>query len=141
MRGTRIMVVQSKQLIKLGLCILAGIALVIALAIYFAPRPIAPTAGFAPGSYAAQIILHSRPVDVVVTVDERQITNIELVNMREEQEVFYPLFRPTLDELSAQIIKYQTTRIATTPENAVTSRILLNAVDAALSMAALEPGD
>jgi uncharacterized protein with FMN-binding domain len=124
-----------KRLIKVGICALIGLILIIALVVYLVPGGDAQARDYLPGTYAAQIILHARPVDVTVTVSEKEITDVQLLNMQADQETFYPLFRPTLDELAKQIIKYQTTKIATTPETAVTSKILLQAVDAALRQA------
>ncbi len=140
MGGTKIMVFQLKELIKTGIFVLIGLILIIALIVFILPKNTNDSAfnGYAPGSYAAQIILHSKPVEVVVTVSDKEITNIELLNMKSDQEAFYPLFKPTLKELSKQVIKYQTTKITTSTETAVTSKILLNAIDAALKQAEVQ---
>ena len=137
MSGTRIMVFQMKQLIKVGIIILIGLALIIALVFYLLPKNTEATQsrGYVPGTYTAQIVLQNQPVDVAVTVDAHEITDVQLLNVNATQELFYPLFQPTMDELTKQIIRYQTTSLATSPENAYTSRILLNAVDAALLQA------
>lgn len=136
MSGTKIMVFQLKELIKTGVFALIGLILIVVLIVFLLPNDKNGTAaGYVPGTYAAQIILHSSPVDIEVTVSDKEITNIELKNMKAEQETFYPLFKPTLETLSEQIIRYQTTKIATKKESAVTSRILLDAVDAALQQA------
>lgn len=140
MSGTKIMVFQLKELIKTGVFALVGLILIIALIIFLLPKDKNESAtGYVPGTYAAQIILHSNPVDIEVTVSDKEITNIELKNMKTEQETFYPLFKPTLENLSKQIIRYQTTKIATAKDSAVTSKILLDAVDAALEQASAEP--
>ena len=134
MSGTRIMVFQMKQLIKAGICILIGLILIIALVVYLLPKS-AVEAKYQPGTYTAQIILQSHPIDVAVTVDEQRITDVQLLNMVDSQRLFYPLFEPTLEELAKQIVRYQETKFATGPDNAVTSKILLQAVDAALRQA------
>jgi len=137
MGGTRIMVFQLKELIKTGIFALLGLVLIIALIIFLLPDKSkdAAAGGYVPGTYTAQIILHSKPVDIAVTVSDKEITNIQLMNMQAEQEVFYPLFKPTLDDLTKEIIRYQTTQIATSKDTAVTSQILLDAVNAALQQA------
>ena len=135
MTGPKFMVFQMKHIIKLGLCVVAALILIFLLLWAFTPRNQGITWLYEPGTYAAQIILNSRPVDVLVTVSRNEILSVELRNMSETQEVFYPLFQPTMNELSRQIIRYQSTRIATQPENAVTSRILLDAVNLALEQA------
>jgi uncharacterized protein with FMN-binding domain len=135
MSGTKIMVFQLKELIKTGVFALIGLVLIVALILFLLPKDNGAPTGYVPGTYAAQIILHSNPVDIEVTVSDKEIVGIELKNMKTEQEAFYPLFKPTLATLSEQILRYQTTKIATKKETAVTSQILLDAVDAALRQA------
>jgi len=93
---------------------------------------------FVPGSYTSYIIIHNRPISVVVTVDEESILSIELLNMAETQEVFFPLIRPTMESLSHQIIRYQSTDITPPLEVSVTSRILLDAVNTAILQAKIQ---
>lgn len=110
-----------------------GLAVIIALILIIAPKKkAAEGALYNPGTYSARIILHNKPVNVSVTVSESEITAIELSDMEETQEVFYPLFKPTMDTLAKEILKKQTTAI-TPPTNAeYTGRILLDAVNTAL---------
>jgi uncharacterized protein with FMN-binding domain len=130
------MVFQMKRIIKAGVCALIGLALILALIFYLTPKSgNGSSRVYAPGTYSARLILHSKPVDVAVTVTDKEITGVELKNMSADQEAFYPLFKPALSELSQRIIKYQTTKIAAPDELMMTSRILLNAVDAALRQA------
>ncbi len=142
MSGPRIMVLQLRDIIKIGMIALIGIILIGFLIFFLVPKGHGATGDiYTPGTYAAQIILYNKPVDVEVTVSGKEITAIELKNMNTKQETFYPLFKTTLDELSPQIIKYQTTKIASKPETAVTSKILLDAVNAALEQAAVTNSD
>jgi len=136
---TRIIVLQMKEIIRTAIFAVIGLALII-----FLIWAIIPSGGdadaraegpFVPGTYTSYIIIHNRPISVVVTVDETYIVGIELLNMAETQEVFYPLIRPTLEMLSRDIIRYQTTAIDPPLEVAVTSRILLEAVNNALAQA------
>jgi uncharacterized protein with FMN-binding domain len=90
---------------------------------------------YVPGTYTASIILHNNPVYVDVTVTEDEITSISLENMDEIQTLFYPLFRPIMNNLSEDIIKYQTLKVEGDSKFPVTSNILLSAVDSALSKA------
>ena len=136
MSGTRIMVFSLKELIRTGIFALIGLILIIALIYLIIPKNNGgSSAQYLPGTYSAQIVLHQSPVDVFVTVNEKEILNVELGSMKTVQEAFYPLFKPTLAELSKQIVRYQTTKIAAEPNNAVTSRILLDAVASALEKA------
>ena len=141
---TRIILLQMKQIIRTAIFAAIGLALIIFL--IWAIIPSGGTAGsdaraegpFVPGSYTSYIIIHNRPISVVVTVDEEYIVSIELSEMGETQEVFYPLIRPTMETLSQEIIRYQTTDINAPLEVSVTSRILLDAVNSALMQAKVQ---
>jgi len=136
---TRFMVFQLKQIIRMGIFVLIGLVILIMLITFLTPRRNnQSTALFVPGTYTSQIILHNRPVLVEVTVTRDQIVSVELTNMLESQEVFYPLFRPTMDELSREIVRYQSTGAVTVADSApVTGKILIDAVDAALAKATI----
>ena len=134
---TRIMVFQMNQIIRTGIFALLGIIAIIALIMLIVPNKPTPTNqnAYIPGTYSAYIVLHNQPIGVLVTVNESEIIDITLSEMGEIQEVFYPLFRPTIETLSQSIIRYQTTDLETDIHAAVTSRILLDAVNTALSQA------
>jgi len=129
-----------KDIVRTGIFIAIGLALLIALIWAIMPRSGEDAAAhnFIPGTYTSYIILHNRPVSVSVTVDEDSIIDIVLSDMAETQEVFYPLFRPTMVTLSQQVIEMQSTNIEAPMEAAMTSRILLDAIDNALMQATLE---
>ena len=137
MGGTKIVVLQLKELIKAAVCVLVGIVLLIMLIYFFLPKDKSgeETTGYIPGTYSSQVILHNSPVSVEVTVTEDQITSIELKNMAEIQEVFYPLLTPTFENISAEVIKYQSTNLEISSETQFTSQILLEAVEMALNEA------
>ena len=137
---TRIIVLQMREIIRTAIFAAIGLALIILLIWAILPSGTGAEDAriegpFTPGSYTAYIIIHNRPISVVVTVDEEAIVAIELQNMAETQEVFFPLIRPTMDSLSQNIIRYQTTDVTPPPEAAVTGRILLDAVNSALLQA------
>ena len=54
--------------------------------------------------------------------------------MKETQEVFYPLFERSIDDISAQIIENQSTDIEA-KNSSMTSQILVKAVEQALEEA------
>ena len=146
MGGTKIFVFSLKEIVKTAVFAVIGIALIIALAYLFIPRdrpvPEEPNVRadlYIPGTYTAQISLNNEPVDVVVTVSQNEILSIELRNMVEVQEVFYPLVRPTMSQLTEEIIRTQSLDVQIVEGSAVTSRILLNAVQEALNKAAPPP--
>lgn len=137
MGSTRIFVVHLKELIKTLIFIVLGIILISLLVYFFIPKDKKETAVFTPGSYSTSIILNDNPLEVVVTVGENEIQSVELLNMNEEQAVFYPLMQPTLNAIADEIVKNQTLDIAIPAETEYTSGLLLKAVDMALAKARL----
>jgi len=95
---------------------------------------------FVPGTYTSYIIIHNQPITVSVTVDEDEIIDITLSELAQSQEVFYPLIRPTMAQLSQQVLSNQSTNIEAPTEAAITSRILLDAINNALLQAKI-PGN
>jgi len=141
---SRFVVLQMKDIVRTGIFVLIGLALLIVLILAIMPRSSGTDMGarnFVPGTYTSYIILHNRPISVSVTVDEDSIIDISLSDMAEIQEVFYPLIRPTMASLSQQVIDRQSTNIETPVEAAVTSRILLDAIDSALMQATTGDSD
>ncbi len=133
--STKIVVVQMKDLIKRGIFIAAGIVILAAI-IFFLCSDKEKTS-YIPGTYSSEIILQSSPVVIEVTVDEKSILDIAMLNMGETQEVFYPLFEPSFEAVREEVLALQSADIEIT-ENAVTSSILLDAVKAALEEAKKE---
>ena len=153
MGGTKIVVVQLKELIKTAIFALIGIILIVMLIYFFLPRSsegnetsmgtsmetsMGSSTGivkFVAGTYSSQILLHNTPVRIQVTVSETEIVAIELKDMAEIQEVFFPLVTPTFEVLSREIIAQQSTAIALYSNALVTSQILVDAVEKALDEA------
>lgn len=141
MGGTKIFVLQLKELIKSAIFALAGLALIILLIYLFVPhdkeQPATPSSAalYQPGTYSSEIILHNNPVQVDVTVSDNEIISVSMQNMAENQEVFYPLFEPAMETLSQAILENQSLEITPSADYPVTGGILLKAVNAALEQA------
>ncbi len=135
MGHTKIIVVQLKELLKTALFALLGILLIALLIYFFLPREKNTTAMYTPGTYSSQITLHNTPVSVDVTVTSKKITSIQLKNMAEVQEVFYPLVQPTFDKLAKEIVKSQSLDVNIPQDAVITSNVLLDAVSKALLQA------
>lgn len=129
---TRIYVVRLKEIIKICvafiLLVLIGGGLVKVLTAGSRPT-------YSPGTYSAQIVLHNSPVSVDVTVSRHSIEQVELNNMSQTQEVFYPLFGSSIQEIAEQVVAQQSTDIELTENNMVTGGIILDAVRMALEQA------
>ncbi|MCD8090342.1 MAG: hypothetical protein LUD81_06940 [Clostridiales bacterium] len=136
--SAKIVVVQMKDLVKRGIFIVLGIIIIAAIIIFLSSDR--DKTSYIPGTYSSEIILQSSPVVIEVTVDEKSILDIAMLNLGETQEVFYPLFEPSFEALRGEILSSQSADIEIT-ENAVTSSILLDAVKAALAEAKKEKSD
>jgi len=141
MGGTRIFVLQMKDLIRIGIFALLGLALVILLLVLLVPRgrgaaPEEDRIGrFVPGTYVSTIILNNEPVQVRVTVSDEDILMVYLAGMDEAQRTFYPLIEPRMHDLAQEVLRYQSADIAPRTDYPVTTGILHQAVIAALNMA------
>ena len=144
MGGTRIFVLQMKDLIRIGIFVLLGLALVILLLVLLVPRgrgaepgdnQVHMTERFVPGTYVSTIILNNEPVEVRVTVSAEDILMVYLSGMDDVQRIFYPLIEPRMQELAAEVLRHQTADIRPQTDYPVTTGILHQAVIAALQMA------
>ncbi|MCL2351464.1 MAG: hypothetical protein FWC55_02910 [Firmicutes bacterium] len=140
MGGTRIIVLQLREIIKTAVFVLLGLAVILLLIYLFIPRNKPEVSGdlYIPGTYTAEIILHNSPVNVDVTVSKDKILDVTMTNMAETQQVFYPLFQPAMADLSKEIVANQTTDLIPSSDYPVTGQIILDAVNNALSQAAVK---
>ncbi|MCL2571910.1 MAG: hypothetical protein FWE11_05860 [Defluviitaleaceae bacterium] len=146
MGGTRIFVLQMKDLIRIGIFSLLGLALIILLLVLLVPRGRGDvpedrppynqdTQRFMPGTYVSTIILNDEPVEVRVTVSENDILMVYLAGMDDVQRTFYPLFEPRMRDLAEEVLRHQSAYITPQTDYPVTTGILQDAVIAALRMA------
>ena len=144
MGGTKIFVLQMKDLIRIGLFTLLGLALVILLLVLLVPRgrAAAPDEGamraygrFMPGTYVSTIMLNDGPVHVRVTVSENDILLVYLAGLDDTQRMFYPLLEPRMEDLAEEVLRYQSAYIQPQTDYPVTTGILHEAVIAALRLA------
>jgi len=148
MGGTKIFVLQVKDLIRIGAFILVGIIVLVVLAVLFLQRPAqdtnrqdavqlyAPTqVRYIPGTYTARIILNDRPLDVIVTVSNYEIVSVEMSELYESQRALFPLLEPMMERVSDDVLFYQTANIVIHNDFPVTTGILQQAVVAALDQA------
>ncbi|MDR1914629.1 MAG: hypothetical protein LBQ68_09145 [Clostridiales bacterium] len=145
MAGTRIFVLQMKDIIKTAVFAILGLALILLLVYLFVPKKQVqegPAAGsgatYIPGTYSAEIYLNNSPIEVDVTVSDEEILMVELDGLDETQEAFFPLFEPVMDDISKEILEYQTTQLMPSTESPVTGQMILDAVETALDKARVD---
>jgi len=136
MGGTKIFVLHKKDLVRIGVVVVLGLALLIfALMFLLSNRGAAAPDAFVPGTYVSTIILNDKPVTVRVTVSESEILAIYMSDMAEIQRVFYPLFEPSMYDLANEVLRYQSAHIDPATDYPVTTGILQQAIQAALDVA------
>ena len=145
---TKIVVLHLKELIYTGIFALFGILFIVILIIMFVPKdkkeealPEMTSATYVPGIYTTSLIINDNVVDVEVTVDETNINDIRIVNLDEAVTTMFPLLEPAFESLANQIYEKQSLEnISYADDNKYTSMVLLNAIEASLSKAALPTG-
>lgn len=149
---TKIVVLHVKELIYTGIFAVLGILFIVLLIIMFLPKEekratmstVTQTTSntYIPGVYTTSLILNDNIVEIEVTVDEKNINSIRLINLDEAVTTMYPLIQPSFEDLANQIITNQSLEGITYPDDSkYTSMILLDAITASLEKALENEGD
>lgn len=143
---TKIVVLHMKELIYTLIFAGLGILLIILLLFMFLPRDkngeSVETMNYVAGVYTSSVQFGDNTVDVQVIVDEDRIQSISMINLNETVATMYPLMEPALDDIARQVIDKQSTEgITYNKDNQYTSIVLLNAIENALSKAAVADGE
>jgi len=132
------------EIVKTVIFVLAGIAIVLLLINLFAPRggeredTQSVMAAYIPGAYHVSLQLSTGSIDIEVVVSEDQILSIGFIDLPEDQQVFYPLFKPTMELLQANILETQTLAVTVPEDRLITGQVLLSAINKALAQATAE---
>ena len=149
---TKIVVLHVKELIYTGIFAVLGILFIILLIIMFLPKDEkketmstvtqTTTNSYVPGVYTTSLILNDNVVEIEVTVDEKNINSIRLINLDEAVATMYPLIQPSFEDLANQIITNQSLENISYPDDSkYTSMILLDAISTSLNKALENEGD
>ena len=149
---TKIVVLHVKELIYTGIFALLGILFIVLLIIMFLPKDEkketmstvtqTTTNSYVPGVYTTSLILNDNVVEIEVTVDEKNINSIRLINLDEAVATMYPLIQPSFEDLANQIITNQSLENISYPDDSkYTSMILLDAISTSLNKALENEGD
>ena len=130
--GTRIYVIKLRQIIRVFISLIV-ICLMIAGIVHLVNKASKPT--FRPGVYTGRIILHNAPVNVEVEVSRDTIESVRVLDLNDTQQVFYPLFASSADEICERIVAEQSCDINIDEEYSVTGGIIVDAVRQALAKA------
>lgn len=147
--NTKIIVLKSKELIYTGVFILLGILLIVLLFNMFSSsnsdsdtssdsqeETTDAMASYTPGVYNSNFSIGGSNLELSVTVDEENISNISITNLDESVTAMYPLLTPTLDEINEQIrLNPNLDDITYSGETKYTNIIILDAISKALEPA------
>ncbi len=149
MGGTKIFVLQLRELVKSSIFIVIGIVLLVMLVFFFIPKDnikkpadeqrtainLASNAVFVPGTYTTEILLHNSPIKVNVTVTEDKIVSVEFKDSVGLANNLYPLFTSTMETIAGDIVKNQSAEAVRNADNSMTSQVLIDAVRVSLQKA------
>lgn len=138
--STKILVLKTKQLVAAGVLILIAIFLLIMLIAISGKNKAQSCSSqkFTPGVYSSSLTLSGSSFDVQVTVDDKNIRSIELINLEDTVKTMYPLISTSLEELKEQIIQSQSTAGITYSQNSrYTCMLLIKGINTALDKASI----
>jgi len=132
------------EIVKTVIFIIAGVAIVLLLINLFAPgrsgdyESESVREAFIPGAYHVNLQLSTGSIEIEVVVNENSIVSIGFVDLAEDQQVFYPLFKPTMDIIRDSVLENQNLAVSIPEDRLITGQVLLSAIDEALSLAAAD---
>lgn len=141
---TKILVFRAKELIYTSIFVGLAIILIVLFFAMFKGRKENSSVQtnaevnviYTPGIYTASLGLSNQNLDMQVTVDRNQITEIQLLNLDQSDITMYPLMEPTLESLKEQILTNQSLdQVTYTDSTKYTSYVLLQAIQSALQKA------
>ena len=147
---TKIVVLKMREVIYTAIFAVLGICLIILLIFMFIKGKnssnIESLSGsitneepiYISGVYQSSVVLRNQVISVEVVVDQNNINSIRLIHTDDAITTMFPLFTPTMNELSTQIIASQSLNdITYSDENKYTAMVLLEAIKSALNKAKL----
>lgn len=94
------------------------------------------TTTYIPGRYTATLTVNATPLDIIVTVNESEISSIEFYNLSKSITASYPLMQPALEKLTTQILTSQSTdNITYDDKMKYTQQALIETINRALKKA------
>ena len=110
---TKIIVLHMKEVIYTTIFIILGIVLIFLLIYKFGPgrhqKNDSDQPKYKAGVYTSSIAFEGQTLDVQVVVDEDHINSVSFVNLNDTVATMYPLMQSSMDNISEQICKTQST--------------------------------
>lgn len=138
---TKIVVIKAKEIIYTAIFLILGILLIVLLINMFGKekdKKAELTSKYNPGVYSSTITLGDSTLNVSVSVDEENISGVDIENMDEAVTTMYPLLEPALNEINEQISMVENVdEITYSKDNQYTYIILNQAIKNALEQATI----
>lgn len=143
MAKTKIVVIQTKELIYTAIFAGLGILLILLLVIMFLPSKdkaqetsASGQSKYTPGVYNSQITLGDSTLNLEVIVDANQIKSVSFINLEDSVTTMYPLVKPALEDIEKQLMEgTDISQIATTEKSKYTQTLLIEGIKTALGKA------
>lgn len=142
MAKTKIIVIQSKELIYTAIFAGLGILLILLLVFMFFPskssseKKEANNNIYTPGVYTSQIKLGDSTLNLELVVDSEQIKSVSLVNLEKSVTTMYPLVKPSLESIEKELVAGKALDdIPLTEKSKYTQTLLIEGIRTALDKA------
>lgn len=148
MAKTKIVVIQTKELIYT--CIFAGLGILLILLLVFMFLPSrsgdatdeqqAQNQIYTPGIYTSQIKLGDSTLNLELVVDTDQIKSVSLIQLDESVTTMYPLVKPALSSIEEELIAGTALEdIPLSEKSKYTETLLIEGIRSALDKALANP--
>ena len=110
MAKTKIVVIQTKELIYTAIFAGLGILLILLLIFMFLPSKSSEEetentgSTYIPGVYTSQINLGDTTLNLELVVDDEQIKSVSFVNLEQSVTTMYPLVKPSLESIEKELV-------------------------------------
>lgn len=110
MAKTKIIVIQTKELIYTAIFAGLGILLILLLVFMFLPSKSSKdktentSSTYTPGVYTSQVKLGESTLNLELVVDANQIKSVSLVNLDKSVTTMYPLVKPSLESIEKELV-------------------------------------
>lgn len=142
MAKTKIVVIQTKELIYTAIFAGLGILLILLLVFMFLPSKSSEEetentgSTYIPGVYTSQISLGDTTLNLELVVDDEQIKSVSFVNLEQSVTTMYPLVKPSLESIEKELIAGTSLDdIPLTDKSKYTESLLIEGIRTALDKA------
>lgn len=144
MSNTKILILKRKEVLYTGIFLLMGIMLLILLFCFFSGKSKETISNslYEPGVYSSTVTLGDNEMNISVTTGPNEIYQVEITNLNDSITTMYPLVKPALEDISAQLADgVELSEIQISDDCKYTGLFLLNAIDQTLEPAKKTNGE